>query len=92
MNKRLRSFLQVVAVMYLGKKVVKLDKEVRDLNDENQKLKDENRKLENERIYADYGRRMKLRDMVSKYGMIDTLVEKNVSAEDLEFFKGLTEE
>lgn len=89
MNKKLRSFLQVVAVIYLGKKVVKLDKEVRELREENQKIKDdaESDRLQSDREKLDQW--MRLREMAEKYGMTDSLIEHGVTEEELEFFKGL---
>lgn len=89
MNKKLRSFLQVMAVIYLGKKVVKLDKEVRKLHEENQKLKADN---DLERVWADkesLEQRMRLKEIFGKYSMTDSLIEKGVSTEDLMFIKSL---
>lgn len=91
MNKKLQSLLQVTAVIYLGKKVVKLDKELRELRDENQKLKDENRRLESDRTYAEYNQRMKLIDLFRKYNITELLGKAGILPEDLEFFKGLVE-
>lgn len=89
MSKNFRLFLLGAAVTYLGKKLVKLDKENKDLREANQKMMDqasadhafeEHKKLEQQ---------MKCKEIFNKYTVLDSLIEKNVSTEDLEFIKGL---